>query len=89
MCVCVHACKSGRGREHERERETDRQKQRRKIPSRLCIVSTEPNLGLELMNREIMTSAKIKSWLLNRLRHPGAPAFKSFLRSLLGEGELP
>ena len=37
----------GRGRERERERE--------RIPSRLRAVSTEPNLGLDLMNREIMT----------------------------------
>ena len=35
----------GRGKERERE----------KIPSRLHTVSTEPDLGLELMNYEIMT----------------------------------
>ena len=37
----------GGGRERERERE--------RIPSRLCIVSTEPDAGLKPMNREIMT----------------------------------
>ena len=36
-----------RGRERERERE--------RIPSRLSIVSTEPDVGLEHMNHEIMT----------------------------------
>ena len=35
------------GEERERERE--------RIPSRLSTVSTEPNLGLELLNLEIMT----------------------------------
>ena len=37
--------KLGRGRKRERER----------IPSRLRTVSPEPDAGLELMNREIMT----------------------------------
>ena len=32
-------------------------------------------LGLELMNREIMTWTKIKSQTLTRLSHPGAPVF--------------
>ena len=35
------------GRERERERE--------RIPSRLLTVSTEPDVGLELTNCEIMT----------------------------------
>ena len=35
------------GRSRERERE--------KIPSRLCAVSAEPDEGLKLTNREIMT----------------------------------
>ena len=41
-----------RGRENEQgwaERERER------IPSRLCMVSAEPNTGLELKNHEIMT----------------------------------
>ena len=37
----------------ERKRELGRGRER--IPSRLCIVSAEPNAGLELTNREIMT----------------------------------
>ena len=40
-------CKSGGGADREGERE--------RIPSRLHTVSTEPDMGLELMNCEIMT----------------------------------
>ena len=40
-----------RGGEGQRKGERERER----IPSRLCTVSTEPDLGLELMNREIMT----------------------------------
>ena len=39
--------RGGAERERERERERD--------PSRLCTVSSESNVGLELTNREIMT----------------------------------
>ena len=53
----------GRGRERGRER----------IPSWLCTVSTEPNMGLQLTNHEIMTWAQIKSQMLNWLNHPGTP----------------
>ena len=38
-------CKQGRGKERGRER----------IPSRICTVSTEPDVGLKPMNCEIMT----------------------------------
>ena len=38
-----------------------RERGREKIPSMLHAVSTEANVGLDLMNCEIMTSAKIKS----------------------------
>ena len=41
------ACEQGRGREKGRGRE--------RIPSRLCIVSAEPDAGLELTNCEIVT----------------------------------
>ena len=44
-----HEHKWRRGRERERERERER------IPSRLQIVSTEPDLGLKLTDHEIMT----------------------------------
>ena len=39
------ACEQGRGREREGKR----------IPGRLHAVGTEPNAGLDLTNREIMT----------------------------------
>ena len=46
-------------RETERQRENDREKgrerERERIPSRLCRVNTEPNVGLHLTNRKIMT----------------------------------
>ena len=34
---------------------------RDRIPSRLCTVSMEPDVGLKPMNHEIMTHAKTKS----------------------------
>ena len=46
--------------------EGQREKERKRIPS----YSTEPNVGLKLTNREIMTLAKIKSQMLNQLSHP-------------------
>ena len=36
-------------------------------------------MGLELTNREIMTQAGTKSWMLNRLSHAGAPDDESVL----------
>ena len=36
-------------------------------------VSVEPNVGLSLMNCEIMILAEIKSRMLNHLSHPGTP----------------
>ena len=40
----------------EREERTQAgEEQRETIPSRLYAVSTEPDMGLDLMNREIMT----------------------------------
>ena len=57
-------CEGGRrGRERGRQR----------IPSRLCAVSAEPNVGLEFTSHEIMTWAKTKSETLNQLSHPGTP----------------
>ena len=62
-----------RERDRERDRERERERERERIASRLHTVSTEPNSGLEPMNRETMTRAETKSWMLNQLRHPGAP----------------
>ena len=42
--------------------EGKRERERERIPSRLLIVSTEPDAGLHLTNYEIMTRAEIKSW---------------------------
>ena len=42
-------------------------RERENIPSRRF------DVGLYLMNREITTLAGIKSWMLNRRSHPGAP----------------
>ena len=57
-----------RGREGQRDRET----QNPKRGSRLRAVSTEPDVGLELMNHEIMSWAEI-GHSTSRLSHPGAP----------------
>ena len=72
-----------RGRETERQRQreerehtsrggAERRREGERIPSSLCIVSTQPNVRLELTNCEIMTRAEIKSQMLNQLSHPGA-----------------
>ena len=42
-------------REREREREREKERERERIPGRLCIVSAEPNVRLELTYHEIMT----------------------------------
>ena len=55
-CICLF-------RERERERDWERQGEqgrgrergRERITSRLCAVSMEPDVGLKLKNREIMT----------------------------------
>ena len=44
---------SGGGAEREGDTES-------KAGSRLCAVSTEPDMGLELMNHEIMTGAEVR-----------------------------
>ena len=46
---------SGGGAERETDRETERQNLKQAPGSELRAVSTEPNAGLELTNREIMT----------------------------------
>ena len=56
---------NGGGSEREEDTESE-------TGSRLRAVSTEPDAGLELTDREIMTRAEVRR-LLNRLSHPGAP----------------
>ena len=54
--LCVRECVSrGRRREREGEREREREREREGIPSRLHIVSTEPDVGLNPMNHDITT----------------------------------
>ena len=60
-------------REREREQEKERERDREIIPSRLCTASAEPYVGLEPTNREIMTCADTKNWVLNLLSHSGTP----------------
>ena len=77
----------------ERERKRAREGQERgkhRIHSRFQArdVSTEPDAGLELMNHEIMTWAKIKSQTLNRLSHPGTPIYHIFFIHSSVDGHL-
>ena len=44
-----------REREREREQRRGRERGKERIPSRLCTVSAEPNMGLDLTNCKIMT----------------------------------
>ena len=55
-------CEQGRGREKETEHEAG---------SRLRAVSTEPDVGLELTNHEIMTWAEVRH--LTNWAHEGTP----------------
>ena len=72
MCVCVCVCEGGRrGRKRETERERENPKQ--------ALHCTEPNLGLDPRNREIVTRAKIlgsTSQLTEPPRHAGMGIFK-------------
>ena len=61
------------------ERERERERERKRIPSRLCIVSAEPNVGLEPTNHDIVTWAETKSLTFNWLSHPGSPELLSIL----------
>ena len=60
-------------RERAQAEERQRERGRERIPSRLCTVSTESDVGLELTNCEIMTLAETKSLMLNEVSHHGAP----------------
>ena len=42
-------------REREKVQAGERQRERERVPSRLLTVSTEPDMGLQFTNREIMT----------------------------------
>ena len=47
------------------------EKERERIPSMLHTASMEPDVGLKLTNREIITWAKVKSQTFNQMSHPG------------------
>ena len=55
----------GRGRERGGER----------IPSRLCTDNSKPDAGIDPTDRKVMTGGEIKSWVFDRLSHPGTPWF--------------
>ena len=48
-----------------KERVSRGKAERETIPNRLCTVSMEPDMGLDLTNHEIMARAKIKMRMLN------------------------
>ena len=52
--------------------ERGRRSRGREYPSRL-LLSTEPDVGLDLMSYEIRIRSKPKSQMLNQLSHPGTP----------------
>ena len=55
-------------KEEQREREEER------VPGRLCPVITEPDVGLDLTNRE-MSGAETKSGVLDWQSHPGSTEY--------------
>ena len=69
----------------ERERESAHtseggaERKRARIP--ICRDGAERDVGLRLMNREVMTLAEIKSQTLNWLCHPGTPSCVFFVCS--------
>ena len=79
-----------RERERERERMGEGRSEREIdiIPSRLCTVRAEPNVGLRPTKREIMTWAEINqltSWTLNQLSFPGTPIKLLFYKKNIHE----
>ena len=65
------ACARGGGVERGRQR----------IPSRLYVVSTEPDAGLKPTDRKIVAWGEIRSPTLNWLSHWGAPHHRGILSS--------
>ena len=61
------------------EGEVEREGERENPKQALCAASAEPNMGFNPQSHEIMTWAKTKSQMLNRLSHPGAPLKHYFL----------
>ena len=69
-------------REREREEERVRDRGRERIPSMLCGVSAEPEIGLILTNCGIMTLAEIKGLMLDQVIHSGTPCLSFLLRKI-------
>ena len=59
-----------RERETEREQEWSRETGRHRIRSRLQAPSTEPNVGLEVTNRKIVTWAEVRCSSTEPPSHP-------------------
>ena len=55
LFIFERASRGGAEGERETQRERERERERERIPNRLCAVSTEPDMGLALMNCEIVT----------------------------------
>ena len=56
MCTGERQTEGEGGRERERKRERKREREgRERIPSSLCAISAEPDMGFNLTNPEIMT----------------------------------
>ena len=55
--------------------EGQREQEEKRITSSLRTVSTEPDVGFELMNHEVTAWAKIQSETLNRMSRPGGPGW--------------
>ena len=49
----------------EEQRERERERERERISSRLRAARAEPDAGLELANRKVMTGVETKSQMLN------------------------
>ena len=73
---------SGGGAESETERDTERERERERGKERKSqtdwYYQGRAHCRIDLMNPEAMTWAKIKSWMLNRLSHPGTPTIIIF-----------
>ena len=75
--------------EREKAQGRGRERGRQRISSRLHTVSTEPDAGLEPTTVKIVTSAKVKNWMLNQPSHPGAPVCLVLLFAQSGNFDQP
>ena len=68
MLIFERDSASGRGAESEGDTESE-------AGSRLCAVSTEPNVGLEIVNHEIMPWAEVGCLMDQATQAPHLPPF--------------